>query len=399
LLQAALRGNTVTVTVLAFVSALVIGAVMIVVATPSSLGAWATFFSNPLGALSASVGAVGGAYGSLLSGAIGSPAAFGQALSSGQLSDWSSALAPLSETLVSTTPLLFAGLGVAFAFRGGMFNIGGQGQVVLGAVFATWAGYSAPWLPGILHVPLALACGALGGALWGFVPGILKARTGAHEVITSMMLNYVALNLLTFLLTAAFFQAPPRTIAISREVAGTARLWLLPGLTLRVNLGIVLAVLAALAVAWMLQRSRLGFEIRMYGLNAEAARAAGVAIAKVSVLGMTISGLLVGLGGATEVLGIDYQVSPNYGGQIGFTAITVAILGRGSPLGVGLAALLYGAFTAGGRAMQVNTGIPSQLIDVLEALIVLFVAAPGVIRTVYRIRLARGSERVFSGWA
>lgn len=399
LLRSALSGNTVTVTVLAFFSALVIGAIVIILATPASLTAWGSFGSDPLGAVGASLGAVGNAYGSLLSGAIGSPAAFVQALSSGQVDDWSTAFGPLSETLVATTPYLLAGLGVAFAFRGGMFNIGGQGQVILGAVFATVTGAALPWLPGIIHVPFALACGALGGAAWGFIPGILKARTGAHEVITTMMLNYVALNLLTFLLTARGFQAPPRNQAISVAIADSGALWRLPGLSLRVNAGLFVAILAAIAVAWLLQHSRLGFEVRMNGLNAAAARAAGVAVAKVSVLGLTISGLLVGLAGATMVLGVDYQMAPNYGGDVGFTAITVAILGRGSPVGVVLAALLYGAFSAGGRAMQANTGIPSQLVSVLEALIVLFVAAPGVIRTVYRIRVARAGEQVFSGWA
>lgn len=386
LLNNVLSGNTITVTVLAFFSALVIGAIVIILATPGAL-------QNPLGA-------VANAYGSLLSGSVGSPSDFVTAISTFTAQDWGVALGPLSETLVATTPYLLAGLGVAFAFRGGMFNIGGQGQVILGAIFATVAGAALPGLPGVLHVPFALACGAVGGAAWGFIPGILKARTGAHEVITSMMLNYVALNLLAYLLGVSWFQAPPHDEAVSVQIADSATLWRLPAaLGLRVNAGLFVAILAAIAVGWALQNSRLGFEIRMYGLNAAAARAAGVAVAKVSVLGLTVSGLLVGLAGATSVLGVDYQMSSGYGGDVGFTAITVAILGRGSPLGVALAALLFGAFSAGGRSMQANTGIPSQLVSVLEALIVLFVAAPGVIRTIYRIRVSRSGEQVFSGWA
>lgn len=393
-----ITGNVVVITVLAFFSALVVGAIIIILATPAAAAAWGSFLRYPGNALAQSWLAIATAYDSLFSGSIGSPHGIAQAIASGKYADLVNAFQPLSETLVSATPLMMSGLGIALAFRAGLFDIGGQGQVILGAIGATFAGFIFPNLPGVLHVPFAIIAGAAFGAAWGFIPGFLKARTGAHEVITSMMLNYVGLNLLTWLITTAAFQAPPRNQAISKIVAPTARLPHLLGPDLRVNLGFILAVLFVIAVAWTLRRSTLGFQFRMLGANREAARVAGVNINLQYVLAMSLAGMIVGLGGAFMVLGVDYQVAALYGGNIGFDGITVAILGRGTPLGVALSALLFGAFTAGGRTMQVNTGIPLQLVEVLQAVLVLFVAAPGVIRTIYRIRV-RGAGRVFGGWA
>jgi len=394
-----LTGNTFVITVLAFFSALVIGAIIIVLATPSATLAWQGFFRSPGGALGASWQAIANAYSSLFVGSIGSPRAMVHAIASGRGPDLVNAFQPLSETLVATTPLMLAGLGIALAFRAGLFDIGGQGQLILGAAGAALAGFSFPNLPAVIHLPLAIVAGAAFGAAWGFIPGILKARTGAHEVITSMMLNYVGLNLLTWLLTTGLYQAPPRVESISKTIAHGAHLPRLFGASLRVNLGFVLSILLVIGVAWLLKRSSLGFRFRMLGLNREAARVAGVNIELHYVLAMTLAGMLVGLGGAFMALGVDYRIAPLYGGTIGFDGITVAILGRGSPLGVALSSLLFGAFTAGGRTMQVNTSIPLQLVQVLQAVLVLFVAAPGVIRTIYRIRVARGGRRVFGGWA
>ena len=383
-----LSGNTVIITFLAFVSALVIGAIIIVFATPGA--------TSGIGAAWASIA---NAYSSLFDGSIGSPAAMAAAFASGSPRDLVNAFQPISETLVASTPLMLAGLGIALAFRAGLFDIGGQGQLILGAIGATLAGFSFPGLPAPIHFLFAIAAGAAFGAAWGFVPGILKARTGAHEVITSMMLNYVGLNLLTWMLTTELFQAPPRVEAISKTVVPGVRLPHLLGPSLRVNLGFVLAILVAMGVAWLLQRSNLGFRFRMLGLNREAARVAGVNIEAHYILSMTLAGTIVGLAGAFMVLGVDYRIAALYGGTTGFDGITVAILGRGTPLGVALSSLLFGAFIAGGRTMQVNTSIPLQLVQVLQAVLVLFVAAPGVIKTIYRIRVARGSRRVFGGWA
>lgn len=394
-----LSGNTFVITVLAFFSALVVGAIIVVFATPSAAFAWQHLLQAPGRALGTSWQAIATAYGSLFVGSIGSPSAIAHAIASGKYSALVTAFQPISETLVATTPLMLAGIGIALAFRAGLFDIGGQGQLILGAAGATLGGFAFSGLPGIIHLPLAILLGAAFGGLWGFVPGILKAKTGAHEVITSMMLNYVGLNLLTYLLTSKLYQAPPRVEAISKPIADAARMPHLLGPDLRVNLGIVLAVLLVVGVAWLLQRSSTGFRFRMLGLNREAARVAGVNIELHYVLAMTLAGMLVGLSGAFMVLGVDFRLSPLYGGNIGFDGITVAILGRGTPLGVALSALLFGAFKAGGRTMQVNTGIPLQLVEVIQAVLVLFVAAPGVIRTIYRIRVSRGGRRVFGGWA
>ncbi len=214
-----------------------------------------------------------------------------------------------------------------------------------------------------------------------------------------MMLNYVGLNLLTWLLTTPLVQAPPRDQAISKTVVAAARLPHIGGSELRMNAGIIVAVLLVLGVGWLLQRSTLGFRFRMIGANRAAARVAGVKVERQYTMAMTLAGMLVGLAGAFMVLGVDYRISPLYSGSIGFDGITVAILGRGTPLGVALAGLLFGAFTAGGRTMQVNTSIPLSLVQVLQAVLVLFVAAPGVIRTIYRIRLGRAGGRIFGGWA
>ncbi len=398
-LDAIVSGNAFTVTFLAFVSALILGAIIIILATPSAIRAWQDFGYAPGEALRQSWRAVANAYGSLFLGSIGSPRAIIDAIRSGDGASVVAAFIPLSETLVSTTPLMMAGLGIALAFRAGLFDIGGQGQLVLGAIGATIAGFSFPSLPAVIHVPLAILSGAAFGAAWGFIPGVLKARTGAHEVITSMMLNYVGMNLLTWLLTTGLVQAPPRNQAISKVVVAAARLPSITGSSLRANLGIVLAVLLVLGVGWLLNRSTLGFRFRMLGANRDAARVAGVQIERHFTIAMTLAGMLVGLGGAFMVLGVDFRLSPLYSGSIGFDGITVAILGRGTPLGVGLSALLFGAFTAGGRTMQVNTSIPLQLVQVLQAVLVLFVAAPGVIRTIYRIRLTKAGGRVFGGWA
>lgn len=324
-------GNTFTVTFLAFVSALVVGGLIIILATPAATRAWHEFGHAPGQAFLQSWMAIANAYSSLFLGSIGSPRGIVEALRSGNATAVVAAFIPLSETLVSTTPLMMAGLGIALAFRAGLFDIGGQGQLVLGAIGATIVGFSFPSLPAVLHLPLAILGGAAFGAAWGFIPGVLKARTGAHEVITSMMLNYVGMNLLTWLLTTGLVQAPPRNQAISKIVVAAARLPSITGSSLRVNLGIVLAVLLVLGVGWLLNRSTLGFRFRMLGANREAARVAGVQIERHFTIAMTLAGMLVGLGGAFMVLGVDFRLSPLYSGTIGFDGITVAILGRGTP--------------------------------------------------------------------
>ncbi|MBB2902286.1 simple sugar transport system permease protein [Kineococcus radiotolerans] len=377
------------VTVFAVVGAVLVGAVLIAVGDARTRAAAGYFFSYPWDTFSNAWYAVRDAYLALLEGALYSPDLSGRA-----------ALGPISETLVNATPLVLGGLAVALAFRVGLFNIGGQGQVILGAVGAAWLGFA--WdLPAGLHLLVALVGGLVGGLLWGALIGWLKARTGAHEVITSIMLNYVALNLLNFLLSTRGFQRPPYGQAISEQVAGSARLPLLLGSPLRVHAGLLLALLAAVVVHWLFSRSRLGFRLRAVGANPEAARTAGMSVGRLQITAMALSGGLAGLAGASQVLGVSGSVTGSVAGSIGFDAITVALLGRNNPYGVIGAGLLFGGLRAGGVQMQSTTGVPVDLVGVLQALIVLFIAAPALVRAVFRLRAGGGGvgTELAGGWS
>ncbi|WP_432545526.1 ABC transporter permease [Kineococcus sp. SYSU DK004] len=376
------------VTACAVLAALVVGALLIAVGDERTRAAAGYFFSYPWDTFTEAWYAVRDAYLALFQGAVYSPNLSGRG-----------ALGPISETLVNATPLILAGLGVALSFRVGLFNIGAQGQIVLGAIVAAWVGFT--WqLPVGLHLLVAVVGGLLGGTLWGGIVGWLKARTGAHEVITTIMLNYVALNLLNFLLTQRGFQRPPYGQAISEAVADTARLPLLLGSPLRVHLGLFLALLAAVAVWWLFSRSRLGFRLRAVGANPDAARTAGMDVGRLQVVAMGLAGGLAGLAGASQVLGVTGSVTGSVAGTVGFDAITVALLGRNNPYGVIAAGLLFGGLRAGGVQMQASTGVPVDLVGVLQAMIVLFIAAPALVRSVFRIRAGGsgvGSE-LAGGW-
>ncbi|HUY96239.1 MAG TPA: ABC transporter permease [Verrucomicrobiae bacterium] len=399
LARAAERSSTLVVTVLAIWSALVVGAVIMVVTTPQTLSAWGNLLSDPGRALTTSWVLVETAYAALFTGSVGDPAAYGHLLAVRTPGAFASAFSPLSETLVATAPLLLGGLSVSLAFRAGLFNIGAQSQLIAGAIVASWVGISLPGLPLAVHMPLALLAGGAGGAVAGWIPGVLRARTGAHEVIVTIMLNYVALNLLVYVLSLPFFLGSQQVNSISRAPARSALLPHLAGASLRVNGGILVALAAAWAVAWLLRRSTLGFRFRMVGASQDAARAAGVDVRRMVVLVMVLAGALAGLAGAIQVLGVDPQLVPSYGGEVGFTAITVALLGRARPGGVVLAALLFGAFQAGGLQMQAATTVPLELVQVIEAVIVFFIAAPALVRAIYRIRTTGTGFRLFSqGW-
>ncbi|WP_229068048.1 ABC transporter permease [Actinoplanes sp. DH11] len=377
--------NTVTVTALSILLAFVIGAILIIVSDAEVLAQFAYFTARPADALSASWQLVSTAYSDLLKGAFGDPEAF-SAWFNGS-GTWQDAFAPLSETLTYAAPLVFTGLSVALAFRGGLFNIGAQGQAVIGCVTAGVAGF-AFGLPIVLNLVVAIVAGALGGALWGFIPGILKARTGAHEVITTIMLNYTAALFLSWLVLQKGVQDPNRTDAISKAIDESAQLPSFGGV-LRVHLGILLAVAATAGVAWLLNRSSFGFELRAVGANQHAARTAGISVAKTYALLMAIAGGLAGLGGATQVLGTAYALTPAVAGNIGFDGLLVALLGRNKPWGTLWAALLFGALRAGGNRMQSYAGISLELVTVLQALIVIFIAAPALVKAIFRLRATR----------
>jgi ABC-type uncharacterized transport system permease subunit len=302
-------------------------------------------------------------------------------------------------TLVRATPLIFAGLAVALAFRCGLFNIGVEGQLALGALFAAWVGVNLTGLPAILHLPLTLLAGALGGFLWGMIPGALKARTGAHEVITTIMLNYIAAQLAGYLLTGPWRDPNPTNVtAQTSKIAEAARLpMLLPGL----HWGVVLAFLAAVAVWYFLWKTTWGFEIRTVGANASAAKYAGINVARNIILAMALSGMLAGLGGAVQVSGVNYRSTLGFNIGYGFDGIAIALLGRTTPLGVVLAALLFGGLRNGATVMQFRTQISADIISVIQALILIFVAAEQIIRWLYRVPKQRdevGQAALSKGW-
>ncbi len=292
----------------------------------------------------------------------------------------------ISETLVSAAPVTLAALGIAIGFRAGLFNIGAEGQVILGGIAAVVVGFAFTDLPIYIHLPLALAAGALAGAFWASIAGWLKAATGAHEVITTIMLNLISMRLLDYLLRNPPIQRPGRTDPISQSVLPSAELpKLLATLdpSLRVHAGILIAVALVAVVYWLLFRTTLGFEFRASGFNPDAARYAGMKAGVIIVLTMAIAGALAGLAGANQVLGVLGRASPGFSGGIGFDAIAVALLGRSHPVGVLLAGLLFGALEAGGRQMQVSAGVSIDLIGIIQALIIVFIAAPLLVQTIF----------------
>jgi ABC-type uncharacterized transport system permease subunit len=385
-------GNGAILTLLAFVVAMAVGAVLIAVADPDTRTASQYFFSSPMDTITAAGRAVFDGYAALFQGAIYNPATASKGTMAG-------VLGPISETLVNATPLILGGLSVGLAFRAGLFNIGGQGQIIMGAIFAGYVGFA--WhLPLGLHLLVGIIAGILGGALWGGIAGFLKARTGAHEVITTIMLNYVALNLLGFLLGLKGFQRPPYGQAISNVVDGNARLPALLGNGLRVHAGIFVALLAALGVWWLLSRSTLGFQLRAVGANQYAARTAGMSVERSYTVVMILAGALSGLAGVTQILGTNIAITQDIDAGIGFDAITVALLARATPGGTVLAGLLFGALRAGGVQMQSSTGTPIDLVQVIQSLIVLFIAAPMLIRSIFRLKAVPGSsgQQLAKGW-
>ncbi len=380
---------------LAVVSGLVAGAVLIAMTSPAVWEAWGR---SPLEALVAAFVAVGRAYGALFAGAIGDPLRIISALQSGEALAIRRAFNPILESMVSATPYIFAGLAVALGFRGGLFNIGAEGQIFVGAITAAYVGYSLTGLPAILHIPLAMAAGALGGAAWGFIPGWLKARTGAHEVINTIMLNYVAFRLSDWLLTGPM-KRPDTFNPVSPTILDSAKLPRFFEQPIRFHLGFFLALGVAYLVYWFLFRTTWGFNLRTAGANPFAARYAGIKTGTWIVLAMTISGALAGLAGSNEVLGVNYNLAMAFSSGYGFDSIALALLGRSHPLGVVLAALLFGTLRSGATRMQVVTGIPIDIISVIQAMILAFMAAPAIIRTIYRLRQPAEAEEVLvRGW-
>jgi simple sugar transport system permease protein len=302
----------------------------------------------------------------------------------------------LSETLTAATPLVLAGLGMALGFRAGLFNIGAEGQVLVGGMAAAIAGFSLPGMPMFLHLPLALLAGALAGALYASIAGWLKASTGAHEVITTIMLNLSSYLLIDYMLRLSWIQRPGRSDPISNSVLSSAELprllsWIDPNL--RVHGGLFLMLVLVAFVYWLLFKSTLGFEFRASGESPDAARYAGMRANLIIVTVMALAGALAGLAGANQVLGVLGRVSPGFSAGIGFNAISVALLGRSHPIGVLVAGLLFGALEAGGRQMQVDAGVSLDLISIIQALIIAFIAAPLLVRAIFPWGFRRSARR------
>jgi simple sugar transport system permease protein len=397
-----LEGNTFTITVLALVTATVLGGILCAFTNSTVLHA------PTAGAMIARAWDVAaGTYVALFEGSVFNPhtvaALFQQASLSTAVHDGylSAVFQPLSETAVQATPLILVGLAVALPYRAGLFNIGGESQFIGGAIMAAWLGYAVS-LPFFVHVVVCVIGGFVGGAAIGWLTGEIKARTGAHEVIVTIMLNYVMQYFLAYLLSSqSLLQAPGSNNAITPAIASNAHLPLIAGSNLRINVGFLIALACAFAIWWLLNRTTTGFEFRSVGANPSAARVAGVKVERSWVLAFLIAGGLAGLAGSAVIQGTDFTLNPQSYGTYGIDAITVALLGRGKPGGVVAAGLLFGALHAGSPGMQTVTSTPVQIVQVLQALIVMFVAAPPLIRAMFRLREARAggvSATMSKGW-
>lgn len=388
---AVLRANILT-SVLAVVLALVIGAVLIAVSSPEVIDSARYFFAKPIDTLSAIWNSVISAYSALLQGATIN-------LDAARAGDWERALTPISETLTVSAPLIVAGLAVALPFRAGLFNIGVLGQMTFGAIGGGYVGFALA-LPTGLHLAASVLAAMVFGAAWAGLVGFLKARTGAHEVIVTIMFNYIALYLLGYLLTQDYFQREGRDDPISPILPDSAAYpRLIPGTSLRVHLGFILALVAVAVTWWLLKRTVVGFRMQTVGASNAAARTAGISVGRSWIIAMATAGALSGLAVTMSVNGTDRVVTTGVVGDVGFDAITVALLGRASPIGTLFAGLLFGGLKAGGLAMQASTGTPIDIVLVLQALIVLFIAAPALVRSVFRLRTpVAESLSVSKGW-
>ena len=381
-----------------FAVALVVGAVLIVLSSPRVLATYGYLFGRPTDAITATAEHLGSAYYALLTGAVGSVQNYIAFFTTPSAATAQTAFNPLSETLLAAGPLILAGLGVAVAFRAGLINVGGQGQATVAGLAAAVAGF---WINLPFPVPLIAAALAamVAGGFWAWVPGALKARFGAHEVVTTIMLNYVALYLAIFLLGLPELHRPGRTDPLTPLVNADGQFPPLFGYDFRVSTGLVIAILAAIAVRVWLFSTASGLELRAVGQSQAAAAALGVNRKKVWTWAFTISGTLVGLGAAIQVLGAEHSASIGTAGFLGIDALVVALLGRTSPLGCVLAGLFVGAMRAGGIQMQALTGVPLEIVEVIEAIAVLIIATPKLAEFFFRVKRNQASASNFTGWA
>lgn len=354
---------------LAIGAALIIGALIVVFFDPKVQASMGYIFAKP---------------GDFFAEASRAFLSFFTALIRGSMFDWTQAsfgqaIRPLTESIVRAIPLIIAGLAIAVSFRAGLFNIGVQGQLIFGAIFGGFIGFAFD-LPVGLHVVVAMLGAILGGAVWGFIPGFLKAKLGANEVIVTIMLNSIAALFLQALLNTKTFYGEGGYPSKSMKIGQGASYPLLMGTGFRLHFGLIVAILAAFFVWWLLERSTFGFELRAAGANPGAAQTAGINVKRTLMLTLIISGALAGLAATAPVLGTEKALTAGMAGTIGFDAITVALLGKSRPMGVFFAGLLFGALNAGGALMQSSAGIPVDIVQITQAIIVLMIAASEALR-------------------
>jgi simple sugar transport system permease protein len=383
------RANMALVLALALFVGLLVGAIMIILTTPSLVHSWSTFFSHPGATISENFNTVWFAYEQIFQGSLFNFHSMRILFDQPNKANLATALGPISLTLQYSTPLIVAGLGLAIGFRSNLFDIGGQGQVIAGGLIAGLIGFSLNLTP-ILQVSLELIGAMIAGALLASLAGVLKAYTGAHEVITTMMCNYIMLLLLGYLLITNLFARPGVKDGASKAVTPTGQLpYFFSHLSsgLLVNVGVLIALVMVFVVQWFFNNSKTGFELLMVGQNGEAARTAGINAKRTTIITLCLAGALCGLAGMLELTGVDHFLSPNFGGSYGFDAITVALLGRNRPWGVFFGALFFGAMYAGGEAMQAftPTNIQYSLAQVIQAVVVFCVATPALIIEIFRL--------------
>jgi simple sugar transport system permease protein len=385
---------------------MLLGAILIIVTTTSVMSSWGGVFSHPGATLSLTFNTVWYAYEEIFQGAILNFHAVRMFFDAPGKLTLAALIAPLATTLSYSTPLIVAGLGLAIGFRSSLFDIGGQGQVVIGGVFALLVGSSWHFTP-VVQVLLEAGAAILAGALLAGLAGVLKAYTGAHEVIVTMMTNYIMGLVLGWLLIQKFFARPgPVLDGASKPVLASGQLpYLLSHLdsSLTLNVGFLVAIGAVLFTQWFFNRSKLGFELLMVGQNPEAAKTAGLNSKRITIVTMLIAGAYLGLAGMLHLTGVEHYMTPNFGGSYGFDAITVALLGRNKPWGVFFGALFFGAMYTGGVAMQsyTPTNIQFSLAQVIQAVVVFCVATPALVVELFRLReagkLTAGAKA--GGWA
>ena len=387
--------ETILLPILAVFTALIVGGFFIAFSNPDTLAAWGNFFHDPLGAVGITFATIFNAYSAMFSGSIGNPIEIfrqlGIWLKTGESKQLLTAIRPITESLLISVPYMLAGLGVAIGFQCNLFNIGAEGQLYIGGLAAAIVGFAVPGLPWFIHAPLAILAGTLAAAIWGFIPGILKARFGAHEVINTIMMNYIAFRLLDYLLNGPLKSGgTPAT----PNILPTAILATLFPSPVRLHWGFFIALAMAGVVYWLLWKTTFGMEIRMVGANAKAARYAGISVPRTMALTMAISAALCGMAGAVHLLGVDHRMMPSFSPGYGFDAIALALLGNSHPLGVVLAALLFGFLRGGAAHMSSIAGTPVEIIRIIQGLVIVFIAAPEIIRGLYRLRSTRREKKI-----